>query len=191
MSALKWTVFINGKIERSLIFYLSLATMVSWYVLIEGEGLIIFFDSDPEHGLGIGFWAFIFFFFLFGVPTLSVTLPILIKSKIPKMLVIDTKAGKMIIHFNKKNITELNFDELTYSITEHKLHNSLTLYKTFIGTRNQPVNKKLTELIGMNFSLSWKKYQVREISKELKKQGIKTILAENRDLPLWERIISN
>jgi hypothetical protein len=190
MAILEWKVFLKGKLERFLIFYISLFSIVLWFLLTEGGGATVFAETESEPD-SASWGMFIVFFCLFGIPTLAATLPKLFKSKIPEKIVIDEETEKLRIHFSKRNIKELPFDGLTYALTERWGHNSLTFYKTFIGTRGQLVNNKMTELIGLTFSLSWKKSQIREISKELQKQGIRITLAENRDLPLWERIISN
>ena len=60
---------------------------------------------------------------------------------------------------------------------------------TFLGTRGQLVTRKLTEVIGFKRTFSWNKQQVYEIVAELENNEILELQGENRELPLWERMI--
>jgi len=134
---------------------------------------------------------FFVFFCIFGITTLVVTLLRLLKSKIAIKVELNSQSEILKCYFSTKKFEEIPFDALAFAFTERYSHNSLTIYKTFLGTREQLVKKKLTELIGLRVTLSWQKKQLREIAFKLEKQGIHKTLADNRDLPLWERIISN
>ena len=85
--------------------------------------------------------------------------------------------------FSKKNIVKINLTDLAYSFSNKQAdHNSVTFYKSFVGTRGQMVYKKVTEVIGINYTLSWKKQQVNEIQSVLSDLGIQQRVADNDDL---------
>ena len=109
----------------------------------------------------------------------------LIKSKIPREIQIDSKNEICTIIYSANDKVETPFENLGFAENA----SSLTLYKTFVGTRGQDVFNKITEIIGLQLTLSWKIVHIREISDELTKQGILQTKADNRDLNLWERLI--
>jgi hypothetical protein len=129
---------------------------------------------------------------LFAIPIWIIFTKRLITSKIPKSIKIDHQNAELSVIFSSKSKLTLSFDELGFAVSnKFKSHIGLTIYKIFLGTRGQLVTKRITEIVGLNFTTSWKKNQVAEIIEELEKLGIVKTKAENRDLPLWERLLSN
>lgn len=142
-------------------------------------------EWDPSFGL-----VMLFFLFPFWAPVLFVTMSRLLKAKIPKEIEIDSNSRKIRIWYSKRKVDEFDLEQLGYSkVGKFNGYICLTLYKTFIGSRGQLVTKKLTDLVGLKRTLSWKKYQVFEIIAELEKNEVLELLPENPDLPLWERLI--
>ena len=116
----------------------------------------------------------------------------LLSSKIAREILIENEAERVKVIFSKTNQIIIPFEMLAIAISNsHSSHIGLTLYKTYAGTRGQLVKNKVVELIGLDLTFSWKKQQVLAIVEELQKLNILEVKAENRDLPLWERIISN
>ncbi len=184
-----WKVILNGKIERIIIFYLILSIM---FLIGLFEGGWINFEDGTKNVESDGFIGLmIFLFVLLGMPLLLATFSQLIKSKVPVKIEIDSNAHELILFFSKKNSTKLRFDDLLFSYCEKVSHNCLTIYKTFVGTRGQIVTKKMTILIGLPMTLSWKKQQLKEIETAFQELEIPVIDDEHKHLPLWERLISN
>jgi hypothetical protein len=127
---------------------------------------------------------------IFWIPIALIALYRISKSKIAKE--VSVLSDKLVIVFNKDESIEIPIVNLAYAITEaHKTHIGLTFFKKFEGSRGQDVFKKVTELIGRNITVAWKKEQILEIKSTLEKLEITKTTAQNQDLPLWERILSN
>ena len=114
----------------------------------------------------------------------------LFKATIPRQIHLDSEQRTFIIIYSKKKFETIDFDQLGFSkVDSFGNYICLTLYKTFLGTRGQLVTKKLTEIIGFKRTFSWNKQQVYEIVAELENHQILELQGENRELPLWERMI--
>ena len=177
----KWKVRFSGRLERMLIFYIALLMLVLW----QFPGVIAEVDSE-------NFVIALFIVLFFGWPFITVTANKLIKSKIAREIQLDMTNNNCQLVFSKKNVMDIPFDQLAYAVVgNHKSHFALTIYKTYIGSRGQTVFTKATEIIGLRVTFSWKVRQITEIANELEILNIEKIKASNKDLPLWERIISN
>ena len=170
----KWEVKSKGKIQRFMIFFGGLSGLSLYYILTAAtEGI-----------------AVLLAFFPIWLPVLLVTISRLAKSKVPTQIQIDTLGRKVIINYSRSKVEELVFEQIAFSkIDPFGSYVCLTFYKTFEGTRGQLVTKKLTDVIGLKWTLSWKKHQVFEILAELESNNILEMEPENRELPLWERLI--
>lgn len=171
-----WKVLTNGIIERIIIVYTGLLIATYFFLLYQGYNLF------KMTGDGFG-WVILTA--LFWVVIIIGTFRKLIKSKIPVEIQIDSKNEICTIIYSANDKVETPFENLGFA----ENGSLLTLYKTFVGTRGQDVFNKITEIIGLQITLSWKTVHIREISDELTKQGILQTKADNRDLNLWERLI--
>jgi len=184
----EWKVKYSGRLERIFIFYFGLSLLFGALILsgspTKREGLRDMSDSG-------NFWAFLIILTPFWLPVVLVTLSRLFKSKIAKAIVVHHENHEVEIHLNKKKILKVRFDQLSFAVSGNNFHRGVTFYRTYIGTRGQLVTQKITEVIGVKYTLSWKMSQLVEIVNELRANQINETKAENRNLPLWERIISN
>lgn len=179
-----WEVKSNGRFERIAVFYIALLVITILFLIY--EGLISLEDNSTRYNM----FGLITFFIIVGIPTLIATIPKLLKSNIPKKVKIDADNEQLIMFYGKNHFDAVFFDELAYSFNNKYSHNYLILYRTFAGTRGQLVKKKMTEMIGMEKTRSWKIDQIDEIGRKLQELGIQSIVADNKDLPLWERMLS-
>jgi len=175
-----WTIKSTGKLERILIFYVGLFSFLFVFYAIASRA------ASGDYSFG----NFLASFAIFWVPVALIALYRILKSKIPSGISISDLELK--IEYSKKEKIEIPLEGLAFAVTNHhKSHIGLTIYKKFEGSRGQDVFKKVTELIGRNFTMAWKKEQLQEIHDSLKSAAVTETKADNRDLPLWERILSN
>ena len=182
-----WKVKYKGRVERILIFYFFLGGILLLIIGWNDPGL-----ETTRSMSKMDFTMLLIFTSFIWIPVLVVTLKKLFASNIAGEITIDREENFCRIAFSKKNIVKINLTDLAYSFSNKQAdHNSVTFYKSFVGTRGQMVYKKVTEVIGINYTLSWKKQQVNEIQSVLSDLGIQQRVADNDDLSIWERIISN
>ncbi len=172
----KWTAK-TGKWEKSIIFFAGFF----------GVTIIDFFFI--ENSIAAIFYAFILFlgglfliqFLFFG-------------KKMVVGIEIEESRRVVIIEFVKDQKEELLFDDMAFSFhgnLDQFDYCSLSFYHTFLGSRNQLVTKKIKELIGLNWSFSWKKKQLLEVREDLIRLGIQEVASESEEDPLWSKIISS
>lgn len=175
-----WSVERKGKLERVLIFYTGLTV---FSLIVYGIASI----------MSLGLFSYVGFLsvtWILWIPIALIALYRILKSKIAREISLDKEM--LLIVFKKDEKLEIPIDNLAYAITHtHSNHVGLTMFKKFEGSRGQDVFKKVTELIGRKVTFSWKKQQLLEIRDAFDEMGITQTKADNQDLPLWERILSN
>lgn len=181
-----WEVKSKGRTERAVIVFTVLGAMAFFMMLETGV-----LAPGEEGGIeSAGLFIFIFFFVLVGIPTLLAVIPRLFKGKIADKVELDQSRRTLTLGYGKGREQTLDFDELVFAFTVHDCYDSLVFFKTFTGTRGQLVTKKLTELIGLGVTVSWKQNQLREIRDELLKTEVERIDDPSRNLALWEKLLS-
>lgn len=175
-----WGVKRKGKIERLIIFYMGL-TVFSAIVYV-----VVALMSHIRYS----YIEFMLSTSIFWIPIALIALYRISKSKIAKEISIHN--DKLTISFKKNVTVEIPLKDLAYAVTDvHKSHVGLTFFKKFKGSRGQDVFQKVTELIGRKLTVAWKKRDLLDIKDTLDELNVTQTQAENRDLPLWERILSN
>ena len=175
-----WKVKTKGRIERfSIVFIIP--------IVLELWGIDISFLSS----IGWFGWVFIIIFSSFlWIPILMVVTNKLLNQKIPIQITLDEKNKLCEIYYTKKKTDIIPFENLKYSYSDdNKMNNSITFYRSFIGTRGQIVTNKVSEIVGFKFTLSWNKKQVNELHDFFKQVEITSTEVENENLPLWEKML--
>lgn len=177
-----WKVKTKGRIERFLIVFII-------PVLLEFSGVDLSFFAN----LGWFAWTMIIVFTSFlWIPILTVVSNKLVNTKTPMQITFDEERQIFEIIYSKKKIDIIPFENLKFSYSDNNpTHNSITFYKSFIGTRGQIVTNKVTEIFGFKFTFSWNKSQVSDVYRYLNEKEISSNKTENENLPLWEKILSN
>jgi len=181
-----WTVRSKGRLERMAIFYFVLFSMligIFLYGARRGRAELLEMES-AEIFLSLLLLAPIL------IPLLVVTLKTLLTSKIPKKIAIDNNRD-LVITYNKHKEDRISLDNLAYS---HSVLDrstiSITFYKTFVGTRGQIVYHKLVQVIGMKWTRSSTKDQVKELINYLLQLEVERKESVNDNLSLFDKISS-
>lgn len=181
-----WNVKSKGRIERIIIFYFFLSSIIVSFLLYafrRNRIDIVSVNSDELFPLLLTFapiW----------IPLLVVTLNKLLRARIPKEITFSDQKT-LIIRYNKREHEFIPFENLAYSHSDlTKNHISLTFYKTFVGSRGQVVYNEKIQMIGMRWTLSWTTEQIKEVIGHLKQLEIERKKSNNENLSLFDKISS-
>jgi hypothetical protein len=177
-----WRVKTKGRIERFLIVFIIPIVLELWDVDLSFLGNIGWFG-----------WTMIIVFTSFlWIPILMVVTNKLVNQKIPLQITFDEESKLCEINYSKNKTDTIPFENLKYSYSDdNKMHNSITFFRSFIGTRGQIVTNKVSEIVGFKYTFSWNKKQVNELHSYLKRIEISSTNTENENLPLWEKMLSD
>ena len=124
------------------------------------------------------------------IPILLVMLKRILKSKTPIEITLNSDSQLLVLVYSKEKRKEIDFSNLAYSIITKSRSRVLTFFSTYIGTRGQTVYQEEVEIYGIKYSSSWTIEIINEIIEKLVEVNIEHTYPRNKNLPLWERMIS-
>jgi hypothetical protein len=179
----QWIIKYNAKLIYISVYFI-VVFVFTYFKLLKGE---IGNSNDAELNLTIGtFIGFFFLFLPFTVPFLIVIPYWILKKKIPKKITLNSES--LNIYYKIKSQQDFELDKLGYSINPNDNYSVITLYKKIKAKRGHYIFKKSTTILGLSYSLGWKKEQLDEIARELERVNIPHIELKRKG-SLFEHLI--